>query len=177
MKIITPSVLQAATVTEAKTWCRVDESYTAEDGVIDLLIDSETQYVEGHLNKVLLASTVRVKITPRGDVGVQIPTPATAIVKLEAYTDGVKTDLVSSDYEIDDHSEPHLIRPKVDEWPECDYILLDLNAGYTVETLPKQAKLAILRRVADAYDNRGNHEAPAYTDVTVMLESIRIPTI
>lgn len=177
MIIVTPTTLEAATRVEAKLYSRVESDYTAEDDVFDILIAAETEWVQRHCNLVLLSQTVRVKITPVGDVGVHIPTPANSISKIESYTDGVKTTLTPADYEIDVYSLPHSVRPVSGNWPDCDYILIELVVGYESGQLPKSIKHAILRRVADAYDNRSNLEATTYTDVSVILEPFRIPTI
>ena len=176
IKVITPTVLDAVTLDEVKAELNLESSYTDDDNLLTLKKDVATEWVQEYVKKILLTQTIQVKIEPKGDVGVFIPTPSKSIEAMTLYKDGVSSSLNTANFEIDEFNYPNILKPTFgNEWGENDYVLVTLVAGE--DTVSKRIKQAILMHVVDSYDNRSNHEAPIRDDLKILLEAERIPTI
>lgn len=176
IKVITPTVLDAVTLSEVKEELNLEASYTDDDTLLTLKRDVATEWVQDYVKKILLTQTIQIKIEPKGDVGVFIPTPSKSITAMVSYKDGVSSSLNTAKFEIDEFNEPNILKPVFgEEWGDNDYVLVTLVAGEA--TVSKRIKQAILMHVVDSYDNRSNHEVSIRNDLKVLLEAERTPTI
>ena len=177
-KVITSPNFDAVSLAEVKAQLNIESGYTDDDTYLSSKIAVWTKYVEDYCKIILRDSVIECRINPIGDVGVFIPSPATAINTITFYKDGISDTVDVANYEINTFSDPHVIAPKYGyEWPENDYIVLNLDCGYADGSLPQIARDAIIIKVAEAYDNRGNNQVHHRNDVSEMLKMIRIPTI
>lgn len=172
VEIVTDVVTEPVTLEEVKAFCRIDADYTGDDLTLGLLISSQREVLEKHLNisfapKVLKAEfagyILNIPYGPVGDI-VDLTNLTTDEEILsdnyELFGLQFKTIYVGAGrnaeifYPINDVEHPFL-------WGGhfCNYrYLLEYNAGY--EVLPKALKHALLAQIDYTYKKQGMQDGP-----------------
>lgn len=184
-KVITPTEEAAVSLSEFKTQLNM-EGYEDENTYLQLLLNSSTNYVEKYLKRVLLLSTIEIKVPylnrskgingVYGTRAIHAPSPCMSILTIHSVTDGGEPVVVdATNFEIDSYTFPNCIKPVYgQEWPEADYFLIRMECGEEGANLDDQIKLAILILAADAYENRTTQVRDRDNNVKMLLKPLRI---
>lgn len=170
IKVITAPAAYPVTLTEAKTWARVDSDDTSQDSVVNLLIAAMTDYAEHLTGRAFVARTLELNL-PYFTGCIELPWVPLISVTSIAYTDinDAAQTVSSADYEVDTVSQPGRIRPVTGaSWPAIGTLFnpvrIRYQAGYQSPSspldltdnsyLPAQLRTWIQARIATLYDNR-----------------------
>lgn len=167
------------TTAEAKTYLKV--LGTTEDTLIDNTIKAMRLHAERYLQQCLITQTIEEKIDYWPPSGIVIPTvgPVQSISSIQYLdTDGILQTWASSNYIIDTHSKYARITPDFGQsFPsaraQINAITLTYVAGYgdAVTDVPEILRQAILKAVADGYDNREDYVKRLPTASQYMLDT------
>jgi uncharacterized phiE125 gp8 family phage protein len=163
---LTVPAWEAATLDEAKLWCRVDDDDTTQDAMLLMLIAAAREKVEDITGLALVERTFEVQLDefPKGDAPILLPYPPLQSVDYLRYAtaDGDEEIDVGSPTSIivDSASKPARVSPLYAEsWPAAQKqpgsVRLGYTAGYThSNAIPRRARLWIQQRVSTWFDNR-----------------------
>lgn len=165
--LITPPTATPVTLAEAKAHLRVDTS--DEDVLIQTLIDTATQHIDGKdgwLNRALKPQTYELFYDrfPCGPLAIPMrPLIEVLNVKYDD-EDGFEQTVDPADYEVDLVSDPGWVVPIAGLiWPDTldaiNVVRVRFIAGYPdvsgdITTVPTPIRHAILMMVADLYEHR-----------------------
>ena len=186
-KVITKPASLAVSLDEIKRQLNIEPSYADDDTYLNMLISSAQTYVEKYTMRLLVTQTVQIRIHVykagqnmngvHGTRGVYVPSPASAIISINAYTDHVKNVTTPEDktnYHLDDFSMPTILSPIGSHtWPDCDYLLATLTVGIDVADIDTPLKHAIMILAADAYENRIEQVRDRDNNVGRLLDQYR----
>ncbi|MCT8506142.1 head-tail connector protein [Chromohalobacter moromii] len=137
------------------------DSYTAEDTLIQALIDAAVRYAENHTQARIASPTVSKVLDgfPAQDGAIELPwSPVIAIESLE-YVDpeGVEQTLDASTLRLDTRPIMPTLSPQYgSDWPrtidEPESVTISATVGY--ETIPPDIRVALLLLVGHWYENR-----------------------
>jgi len=167
LKQIEPPALEPVSLDEAKLYLRVDN--TAEDDAISLLIAASRGLFERETGLILLRQSWQLTLdkwpvrSADSHRRVYLPLrPILGVASVVVSVGGVAVNVPDTDYHLDaDASPPRLTEQAAGLWPKPDVpaagITIDFDAGFgdAVETVPAPLRLAVLKLVAEAYENRG----------------------
>lgn len=166
LKLITPSITDAVSLTEAKAFLR--ETSTAEDAFITRLIKDGVGFVEDYTKCGILeqvwSQTYRSFFPADGFVFHRYPVTEIQAVKY-LDTDGVEQTLDSSVYVLNDRRKPaELYKVSGESWPDTrdsapDAVTVEFvveSSGAELEGL----KLGVLLFVGHYYENRQGQPLP-----------------
>lgn len=172
---------------DAKDWLKVSGS--ADDSVITALITAARQKVEDYTNLRLVTQTIEQTYTcfplstasnKYGALRLSFsPVIAVSSVEYQA-TAGTYTTLDTSDYKANTYSRPSTVTPAYEQaWPSViDYpeaVKVTYTVGYgAAADVPQIFKNAMLKIVAQWYENREEKVRKMPTDVQWMLEASRV---
>jgi uncharacterized phiE125 gp8 family phage protein len=173
--LVTPPTEEPLELAEAKLHLRIEESQTAEDGLVDALIRAARQYVEEYTGRALVKQTWKLTLdrfpTDCGrDMPIRVPLPPLRSVGSIKYIDssGVQQTLASSEYLVDSVSEPARIAPAYEKtWPiarqQMNAVEVQFECGATTGAeAPPSLKAAMKLLIGHWYANK-----EAVTDVSV----------
>lgn len=148
---------------EAKAHLNIASAITADDTLIDSLIITAREFVEGFTWRQLVTATYAWNIDAFADV-LRIPRPPVQSVTSIAYLDtaGASQTLASSVYTLDAVAEPgRLFLAYGKAWPSVravrNAITITFVAGYgAASTVPEKFKHAMKLTVHDLYEHRGS---------------------
>lgn len=181
IKLITPPAAEPVTLAEAKAHCRVDHS--ADDARISAYIAAARQDCERWTGRAFVTQTWELVIDEFPEDEIQIPLPPLQSVVSVKYDDGNGTEqtIASTEYVVDDVSEPGWVVPAIGGWPSTfdgiNAVRVQFVAGYAPDTnspvdlaanVPPSIKQAILLLTGQYYDNR--------EDIVVGTTVYRLPT-
>lgn len=151
---------EPVTTADAKAFARVDVS--DDDALIDGLIKSAREFVEGYIHRALITQTLEYR--RRGfESYIPLPMPPLQSVGSVKYTDpdGVQQTLDTSIYTIDVNAVPGAIRlAHGQSWPslrnEANNVLITYTCGYGAagDDVPAPIVTAIKQIVALSYNER-----------------------
>lgn len=175
---VEPSI-EVITTDEAKDFLKV--LGTTEDDLIGNIIKSMRLLAERYLQQALITQTIEEKIDAWPVSGVLRPTlgPVQSVASIQYIdTDGALQTWAAANYVVDTHSKYARITPAYGEtFPsaraQINAITLTYVAGYgaAVTDVPETIRQAILKAVADGYDNREDYVKRLPTASTYMLDS------
>jgi uncharacterized phiE125 gp8 family phage protein len=186
---VTAPAGRPVTLSEAKTHLRVDS--TAEDTLIESLIDAATAYIDGPkgIGRALVDQQwdLRLDCFPWGRI--ILPLVPVRTVDEITYTDtaGNTQTLASSRYIASVEREPATIEPEYNEnWPStrlvADAVKVRFTAGYEADTgssptdyganIPGDLKAAVLLLIAHLYENRSAVMADSMQTLPMAVEHI-----
>lgn len=183
--LVTGTSVLAVTLDEAKTYLKIPTSFTQQDALITLLIQSSTSFFERFTGRDLINKTYKtyldnfpigtstyklVGLTPislsYADNGIVIrKSKLQSISSIKYYSEGVLETWDNTEYyftDMVDYSAIYLVNeetfPIVDERKQA--IVIEFIAGYGTDatTIPYEVKEALLQMIAYLYDNRGDCE-------------------
>ena len=152
------------TRSEAKLWLKVDSDMTADDALIDDLIDAAVDYFEQTSGRTLGASTKTVKLQHwPADRIIRIPSgPVASITSLTCRTTSGTSTVSSGDYVTQigqDETDPLVQIKDTATLPEPDGYASAITLTYSAQTttIPAAVKTALLTLVAHWYENRSSN--------------------
>lgn len=177
-KVTTPPASEPVTRNEAKLWLKVDT--TADDDIVDALIESARVWVERHCNIGLLPQTITevYDAWPTGRDFELTVTPLRAVSAVY-YLDsaGAQQELSSSSYTVDYFQRPARVQLKYSQtWPTLYDEINSVSAVYTVgydaaSAIPGPVITAMKLAIADAYENRQDYVKKLPTAAEYLLQS------
>lgn len=142
--------MSAVSLTLAKQYLRIDADYTAEDELIQLMIDAAENMVEVYTSHVLVQRDYTL-------VGAGCDQDI-FLYPIADIPDGVK----------------HCTHALYTSFDLSRGVSTTFKVGYAnYEDIPKQLIAAVLKQVNYTYENRDLYEASLYTDVKVMIDQLR----
>jgi uncharacterized phiE125 gp8 family phage protein len=164
--VTTPPAVEPVTYTQCKAWAKVE--HPEDDQIFTTLITQARQEVENHLQRALITQTVTLYMDAwgNGENGeYELRCPPIQSVTSVNYADPSSGDTVtipSSNYIVDNSTEPCRIRPAYDMvWPPFRTMIPNpvwtvFVAGYgdTAASVPAGIIQGIIELVAFRYRNR-----------------------
>lgn len=178
-KVTTNPVSEPLTATEVKNYLKVDTS--ADDELIDILIEGARRWVERHCTVGLLPQTITEtfddwpKNSREWELTVSPLRSVTAIYYKDSNGDVQTWD--AANYVVDAISKPPRVQIAYGvTWPtlrdEIDAVSAVYVVGYDdASAIPANVKRAMLLTIADAYDNRTDHIKRMPTAAEYLLQS------
>lgn len=164
LRLITAPAFEPVTLDEAKLHLRVD--HDEEDALISSLIMASRTFVEQFTGRALVEQTWELVIDEFPIREIEIPRPPLISVNSVKYDDssGTEQTLSTSDYSVDNVSEPGWVVPVVSGWPGVfegiNSVRINFVAGYAsnnsppTDTIPASLKAAVLLQLGNLYENR-----------------------
>lgn len=158
LTLVTPAASFPVTATEAKLHCRVDGA--SDDDLIDGLIAAATEYVEQYTGRSIMQQTWKLSLDAFSENILLPKGPVQSVSSLKYFDrEGVEQTVSSSDYTLDNASDPAWIVRNADAtWPDVldsvNAVNVTYVAGYSVT--PSPIKHAILLLIGDWYRGREN---------------------
>jgi uncharacterized phiE125 gp8 family phage protein len=164
LKLITPPSEEPVSLDEARAHLRLE---SGEDDYLSDLIAAARRHCESFQGRGYATQTWDLYLDgfPRGCI--KVPLPPLQSITFIKYKDcsGVLQTLDTSAYVVDAYSEPALVfRAYGESWPstypEPNAVQIRFVAGYgAASDIPPEIKQAILLKIADLYENRGDEQA------------------
>ena len=173
LRLATATTEDLVTCKEMKDWLKVDEDETADDAVIDGLIDTAIEKLEVCYQRSFIHQTYEYTLDCFPDYDDPIRPPRSPLVSVASIryfetsdlTDTGGTVWSSTEYYVDTKSEPGRIYPVNVSWPTGTRTqnvgIVQFVAGYssTPAGVPDQVKADVKQLVARLYEHRGDEEA------------------
>jgi uncharacterized phiE125 gp8 family phage protein len=169
-RVITPPTAEPITLAEARDHLRVtpygSPAAHPDDDLILALIVSARDWCEQYLRRALATQTIAVVVDELNGA-IELPySPAQSVDSITYVdTDGATQTLATSVYQLDNYSEPPVVKLKYDQdWPTTrdqeDAATITYVAGYTdgespnTYPLPGAIRAAMLLIIGNLYENR-----------------------
>jgi len=164
LKVITPPATEPVGLPDIKPQLRIDLDDESYDATLTPLITAAREWCEGFQNRAYLTQTLELALDewPRGEI--RLPRPPLQSVTSLTYTDrdGNTATWASSNYIVDDYSEPaEIVRASGVCWPTAclvpaNGVKVRYVAGHAAAgSVPERVKQAIILLVAAWFDNPG----------------------
>lgn len=187
-KVISVPASEPITLSEAKNYLKVEDSYTDDDTLITAIITSVRQYIETYLTTALITQTIEEKwdyidvrnyqVRQNFNLGVNPVQSVTSITYID--TDGDSQTWSASEYVVDTHRQVARIGIKNGyTWPsiqdEINALTVTYVAGYgdAGSDVPGNILQAMRYLIAAYYENRTDHLATLPTASRVILDNIK----
>lgn len=187
-KVISVPSTEPITLSEAKNYLKVEDSYTDDDTLITAIITSVRQYIETYLSTALITQTIEEKwdyfevrdyqLRQNFNLGVNPVQSVTSITYID--TDGDSQTWSASEYVVDTHRPVARIGLKNGyTWPsiqdEINALTVTYVAGYgnSGSSVPGNILQAMRYLIATYYENRTDHLATLPTASRVILDNIK----
>ena len=186
IKIITPAVAEPLSLSDVKTFLRVDSS--AEDTLISAMITASRQLCEQYMRRILITTTIEEYFDyfppykfGQSDIIYLSAGPVQSITSVK-YLDGVGTEITvnASKYRTDIISEPARII-STDGWFDTEdtinVVTVRSVVGYSAASdVPGPIKQAMLLIIADMYEKRQDSIKQMPTASEYLMKPYRIFT-
>jgi len=161
--IVTQPTATPILLGDVKLFLRIDHS--EEDGLLSMLLDAATEYVEGDVGQALITQT-RLLTLDRFPADwtswLRIPyPPLSSVSSVSYYYDETLETWDSANYEVDTATTPGRLRPTCGQtWPVTDDMIGAVRITYVcgygdaVDDVPKTLRVAIMQLVHDWYTDR-----------------------
>lgn len=187
-KVISVPASEPITLSEAKNYLKVEDSYTDDDTLITAIITSVRQYIETYLTTALITQTIEEKwdyidvrsyqMRQNFNLGVYPVQSVTSITYID--TNGDSQTWSASEYVVDTHRQVARIGIKNGyTWPsiqdEINVFTVTYIAGYgdAGSDVPGNILQAMRYLIAAYYENRTDHLATLPTASRVILDNIK----
>ena len=187
-KVISVPSTEPITLSEAKNYLKVEDSYTDDDTLITAIITSVRQYIETYLSTALITQTIEEKwdyfevrdyqLRQNFNLGVNPVQSVTSITYID--TDGDSQTWSDSEYVVDTYRPVARIGLKNGyTWPsiqdEINALTVTYVAGYgnSGSSVPGNILQAMRYLIATYYENRTDHLATLPTASRVILVNIK----
>lgn len=185
-KVTIEPVSEPLTVSEVKTWLRVEDGITADDTLISSLITAARKHVERYTGISLLSQTIQEvyddfplandKETPNAELRLSV-SPLISVTSV-GYVDSTGSDQTVSalNYVVDDTTKPGRIAPTFNyTWPETynviNAVTVTYSVGHTTTTsvgFPSELLIAMKLWISGLYETRQDY-AKRYKDASMAL--------
>lgn len=172
-KIYTQPIEEPVYLDEAKSHLRVEADVTDDDILIDAMIVAARRHCESFLGRALITQTWDLYLDAFPDCGyIELPLPPLASVTTVKYkdSDGTLQTWDAANYIVDTVSEPgRICLANSISWPttydEVQAVQIRFVCGYgTASAVPQNIKHAILLKLTDLFENRGDSERSFVTN-------------
>lgn len=161
IKVVTPSTLEAVSLTEAKEHLRIDGD--DQNSIVKRYVKAATERCENFMQSSIM-STEHELYSSNFDSGYSLQKyPVTAVNSVKYYdTDNALQTVASSNYRLQDFRQPCFLEFDtnfdVPDVYEREYpVVINFNAGYaSASTVPSSIVLGILNELGDANEFRQN---------------------
>ena len=187
-KVISVPASEPITLSEAKNYLKVEDSYTDDDTLITAIITSVRQYIERYLSTALITQTIEEKwdyidvrnyqVRQNFNLGVNPVQSVTSITYID--TDGDSQTWSASEYVVDTHRQVARIGIKNGyTWPSIQDEINALTVTYVAGSgdagsdVPGNILQAMRYLIATYYENRTDHLATLPTASRVILDNIK----
>ncbi len=206
LKLVTAPDVEPVSLNEAKLYLRHEVSEESppvqhpDDVLIAALIEASREWAEAFQNRAYITQTWRVSMEAfPAERYIELPKPPLQSLVSLSYWDGSTTQVVSfvdpsgtilletDDYMVDTESQPGRLCLKPGcSWPtvtsRAKAVQVEFVCGYgdASDDVPERIRTAILLKVSDLYENRGDeppknaHGAPLTNAVKALLWPERI---
>lgn len=184
-EIADPAVEPVMTLPEAKEWLRVDPDITADDVLIQALVDAATDFCETYTNRCFVertfygyfANLVLSKYQNYEYPFIQVRrSPFISLSNAYLYVDGDYSELIdSADYEVQQSSSFARVRfLKYLSSDEAAFpIRLEFVAGYgAASDVPEELVTAVRQKLSFLYENRGDVSPDGKKGMPVEVKSM-----
>jgi uncharacterized phiE125 gp8 family phage protein len=164
LRTITEPAAEPVTLAEAKLWCRIDDSDTAQDAMVLMMIQAMRRYAENYTRRAYVSRTLQLRLWGFAERHIRLPYAPLQSVTSITYVDSNGTqqtlDGSPSLYQWDIGSEPGIVMPIYnDEWPTTRYDLDSVRITYTcgyasLSLIPANLKLWMQARISTLNENR-----------------------
>jgi uncharacterized phiE125 gp8 family phage protein len=159
-KVIDPPFLDPVTLTEVKTYLRLDS--TDFDSLLSSLIVAAREAIENYQNRAIYTQVLELSLDEWPDKPVSLPRPLLQNILSVKYTDstGTENTIDLNNIIVDNASEPGRISLKQGYcWPsvqlqEIGGLRIRYVAGYDdISKVPQTVRLAYLLYISDRFNN------------------------
>lgn len=167
--LVTGSTEEPLTLAEAKSWLKIEEEETADDGPVSQLIATARQRYEAYTRRILMRQAFDYYLDETPCEDIRPPCyPLVSVTSIKGFTDTDATDtggtsMSSSEYYVDVASEPGRIAPFAGfTFPVATRVvnacIVRLTAGYSTSStgIPADAKTTLGKMIARASEFRGD---------------------
>lgn len=190
-KVTTAPVTEPLSATDVKNYLKVE--HTADDDLIDIMIQAAREYVENHTGRALMTQTIReyfdafptsTNDNPKSAITLRF-SPVSEVTDLD-YTDaeGQSQSLtIATQTTVDKISEPTRIFPAYNtSWPDtrdqANAVEVEYTAGYSsASDVPAPIRQAMLLIIAKMYESREDTVKKMPTHAEWLLARYKIPHI
>ncbi len=187
LSVVTPPAVEPITLAEAKVQCRIRQSATSEDDLLNGLIVAAREMSEAHCTRAWINRTLLLTVGDFPDAGsdkwggaIELPVAPVSLVNLVKYYDthGTLQTLDGTLWQTWlDHGPPLVATAPATVWPTSQQgrmqpVQVEFVAGYgaTAAAVPSQVKAAMKMLLTYWYENRGDGRDP-----NVMSRAMGIP--
>ena len=164
VKSVTLPSEEPVSLDEARAHLRLE---SGEDDYLSDLIAAARRHCESFQGRAYVTQTWDLYLDAFPGGCIKVPLPPLQSVTFIKYKDscGVLQTLGTYDYVVDAYSEPGLIflaygKSWPSTYPEANAVQIRFVAGYgAASDVPPEIKQAILLKIADLYENRGDEQA------------------
>lgn len=160
LKIITPPATEPLTLSELKSYLRVD--YSTDDTILTSMISAARIWCEGYQNKKYITQTLELILDkfPCDTIEFSDCSPIQSVTSIKYYdTNGTEYTVSSDDYQVDIDSFVARIVPGYNKtWPTttlkpANGVVIRFIAGYgNAASVPEQVKQAMVMHVRILYE-------------------------
>ena len=150
------------TLTEVKYQLKLEDSFTDDDNLLQIMMDAATQSLEAYCNSCFVTSTVEEVFDKFKRITCLGRSPLISVTSVEYYTSGSYSTQSSSEYIVDTYSKPGRIQI-LDDYaiPSTDNVInrqkVTYQSGYgAIGAVPDPIKQAVLVLVTEMYERREN---------------------
>jgi uncharacterized phiE125 gp8 family phage protein len=166
-KVTTAPATEPISLSEAKSQCRIESSFTDDDTWLNTAIQVVREQAEGLTNRAIIDQTITM-VADGFDGGFEVPQPPLGSVTSITYydEDNALQTLATSEYQVNNYAEPAIISPAYEAtWPATysrfDAVKVVFQSGYAnAAAVPTSLKQGMLMMLTDLYDNRSQEGDP-----------------
>lgn len=169
-RVITPPTIYPIEVDAVlKAHCRINENDTDDDALLAEYIKASTEIIERYIGYPLMTQVIEVKVPT-----VTKTTNLTGnVLEVTQYTyyDGSSTQTVTDVSDLTVEKFGLLSKVTNEEWPSGSDFKFKCNAGYTVDNIPADIRLACRLLVMRMYEEREPKVVSLPDTVEVILDN------
>lgn len=177
--VITPATsFEVVTLALAKQQLRIESDFTAEDTLIQTMIDAAVIAAEDYMGCKIVDSDVVLNLDQL-EVVTNIPLPVRSVTSLKYFpSSGAEVTMPDTDYKLLRFGKENGIRITTYWIPETDTrydaVTIAFKTGYTAGTVPKPIIQAVLLQISDMYDRREDRVEVPLTAATKLLRPYKL---
>ena len=170
LTLTTEPTVEPVTKAEAKLYIKQPDSITADDDLIDSLIETARKLAEDYCNRAFIDQTWTLSLNATPDI---IPIPKgylDSITSINVYADdGTATLQDSDDYQVVTGEGATVFLESSNSWTSTtrpvDQMRIVFKAGYgaAATSVPEGIKTGIKQLILQMYEDRGNTELTSLT--------------
>lgn len=177
--VITPATnYEVVSLALAKEQLRIEADFTAEDTLIQSMIDAAVGAAEDYMGAKIVDSDVVMNLNTL-DVVINIPIPVRSITSLKYFPNtGAEITMPDTGYKLLKFGKENGIRIIKETVPETDTrydaVTVTFKSGYASGSVPKPIIQAVLLQISDMYDRREDRVEVPLTASTKLLRPYKM---